>query len=94
MTRCKICKSINDVRADGICAGCYDVRQSAAAGMSYGKYVAMYGNNFRRGDGMAKRVRLCPVCGMVIAKARNRKKYCSDACRNVAAYYMRRGEEP
>lgn len=87
MRRCKICKSTNDVRGDGICMGCYAVRRATAAGMSYGKYVAMYGHNFRRGNGERQHTRLCPVCGMVIANRRRGTKYCSDVCRSTASYY-------
>lgn len=91
MQRCKICKSTNDVRGDGICMGCYAVRRSTAAGMSYGKYVAMYGKNFRRGNGERQQTRLCPVCGMVIANRRRGAKYCSDNCRATASYFKRKG---
>lgn len=48
MARCKICKGLHDVRADGLCGGCYDNRMAAQFGMSYGKYIALYGHNLGR----------------------------------------------
>ena len=48
MKRCKICKGLHDVRGDGLCGGCYDNRMAAQFGMSYGKYIAVYGHNLGR----------------------------------------------
>lgn len=90
MDRCKICGSTNDVRGDGICMGCYAVRQATAAGVSYGKYIAMYGQNFKRGNGYRHQAKICPVCGMVIVTRRRGAKYCSDRCRASASYYNRK----
>lgn len=56
MKRCKICKGLHDVRGDGLCGGCYDNRMAAQFGMSYGKYIAVYGHNLgRRVDGERRR---------------------------------------
>lgn len=48
MKRCKVCKGLHDVRGDGLCGGCYDNRMAAQFGMSYGKYIAVYGHNLGR----------------------------------------------
>ncbi|MGN0999488.1 MAG: hypothetical protein ACI4PO_08045 [Faecousia sp.] len=94
MRRCKICKSTNDVRGDGICMGCYDARMATAVGMSYGKYVSMYGHNYMRRIREKKPLRLCPVCGMVIPTGRRERKYCSDRCRRRARYFRRHPDPP
>lgn len=90
MKRCTICKSSSDVRKDGICRGCYDLRQAEARGMSYGKYIAQFGHNYGRDDGGAEKTRLCPVCGQPIVGRNPRMKYCSDDCCKRATYYRNR----
>lgn len=81
MKRCKICKGIHDVRADGLCGGCYDNRLAGQFGMSYGKFVALYGHNFLRRDYPPERRRQCPVCGREIPKyAGKRAVFCGKAC--------------
>lgn len=60
MKRCKICKGLGDVRGDGLCCGCYDNRMAAQFGMSYGKYIGLYGHNLgRRVDTERKRSEAC-----------------------------------
>lgn len=81
MQRCKICKSINDVRADGLCSGCYDNRMAGKFGMSYGRYVAKYGKNFLRVPDSPRIKRTCRECGKVIpAYVRSANVFCSKAC--------------
>ena len=82
MHRCKICKSINDVRADGICAGCYDARMAGQFGLSYGKFVALYGHNLgRQVDTLPDIRRKCPVCGRDLPLTAGRKRvFCSRIC--------------
>lgn len=82
MNRCSICKSINDVRGDGLCGGCYDNRMAGQFGLSYGKYVARYGHGFlRRADAKVDRRRRCPVCGREIhPTAGKRAVFCSASC--------------
>ena len=48
MKRCRICKGLGDVRGDGLCGGCYDNHLAGEFGLSYGKFVALYGHNFLR----------------------------------------------
>lgn len=85
MERCKICKSINDVRGDGLCGGCYDARMAGQFGISYGEYVARYGHGFlRRADQPARR-RICPVCGRAIHPTANKRAvFCSMSCAATA----------
>ncbi len=83
--RCKVCGSLDNVREDGICGGCYDLRCATAAGTSYGKWVAQHGNGFRRGK--TSEAKLCQVCGMVIPKTSRSVKYCSAVCSRRARYY-------
>lgn len=60
MKRCKVCKGLGDVRADGLCGGCYDNRMAGQFGMSYGKYIGLYGHNLgRRVDTERKRSEAC-----------------------------------
>lgn len=60
MKRCKICKGLHDVRDDGLCGGCYDNRMAGQFGLSYGKYIALYGHNLgRRVDGERRRAESC-----------------------------------
>lgn len=60
MARCKICKGLGDVRADGLCGGCYDNRMAGQFRMSYGKYIGLYGHNLgRRVDTEPKRSEAC-----------------------------------
>lgn len=81
MRRCKVCKSINDVRDDGLCSGCYDNRMAAALGFSYGKYVAQFGNNYLRSTISVTMDKICPVCGKKISNEKsNRAKYCCKSC--------------
>lgn len=81
MERCKICKSINDVRGDGLCGGCYDNRMAGQFGLSYGHYVSLYGNNFHRRADQPARRRSCPVCGRALhPTADKRAVYCSRSC--------------
>ena len=83
MKRCRICKSINDVRGDGICMGCYDLRKAASIGMSYGKYIAAFGhNNGRYGSESEKTKRQCRICGAPLPEGRI--KYCSKKCGDAA----------
>ena len=82
MKRCKICKGLGDVRADGLCGGCYDARMTAQFGMSYGKYIALYGHNLgRRVDTATEKRRRCPVCGGRLPNAASKLSvYCSSSC--------------
>lgn len=82
MKRCKICKGLHDVRDDGLCGGCYDNRMAAQFGMSYGKYIALYGHNLgRRTDSPPERNRKCPVCGRAIPKyAGKHAVFCGKSC--------------
>lgn len=81
--RCTVCGCGDDVREDGICAGCYMVRLAEEVGLSYGKAYAKYGNNWGRGRGTPLRhqyARRCPVCGVEIIGGSRRKRVCSTAC--------------
>lgn len=81
MKRCKICKGIHDVRADGLCGGCYDNRMAGQFGLSYGKYVAIYGHNFLRRDYPPERRRQCPVCGRDLSPTAGKKLvFCRSSC--------------
>lgn len=81
MKRCRICKGIHDVRADGLCGGCYDNRLAGQFGMSYGRFVALYGHNFLRRDYPPERRRQCPVCGRVLSPTAGKKLvFCSSSC--------------
>lgn len=81
MKRCKICKGLGDVRSDGICSCCYDARMAGQFGMSYGKFVALYGHNFLRRDYLPERRRQCPVCGRDLPLTAGRKRvFCSRIC--------------
>ena len=74
MARCKICKGLHDVRADGLCGGCYDNRMAAQFGMSYGKYIGLYGHNLgRRVDTLPDIRRKCPVCGRYLSPTAGKK---------------------
>ena len=86
MKRCKVCKGLGDVRADGICGGCYDNRLAGQFGMSYGKFVAIYGHNIGRVvDTLPDTRRKCPVCGMALPPTAGRNRvFCSRIC----AYQM------
>ena len=81
MARCKICKGLHDVRADGLCGGCYDARMAGQFGMSYGKYVAKYSHNFLRVPDTPGGKRQCPVCGRDLSQTASRKAvFCSSSC--------------
>lgn len=81
MKRCKVCKGLGDVRADGLCGGCYDNRMAGQFGLSYGKYVARYGHGFLRRADQSTRRRICPVCGREIhPTAGKRAVFCSASC--------------
>ena len=82
MARCKICKGLHDVRADGLCGGCYDNRMAAQFGMSYGKYIGLYGHNLgRRLDTLPDIRRKCPVCGRYLSPTAGKKLvFCSSSC--------------
>ena len=91
MQRCKICKSINDVRSDGLCGGCYDNRMARQFGMSYGNYVAKFGNNFLRVPEYPEIVRTCRECGKIIPKyVRSANVFCSKACSEANRIRTRR----
>lgn len=98
MTRCKICKGLHDVRADGLCGGCYDNRMAKQFGLSYGKYIAIYGHNYLRVDSAPiVSSRTCPICGREMPKyAGKRAVYCGRSCAAAAEemrdkeYYRRR----
>lgn len=87
MKRCKICKGLGDVRADGLCGGCYDARMAAQFGMSYGKYIALYGHNLgRRVDAAPEKRRRCPVCGGLLPiTAWKSRVFCSASCADADA---------
>lgn len=82
MARCKICKGLHDVRADGLCGGCYDNRMAAQFGMSYGKYIGLYGHNLgRRVDTLPDIRRKCPVCDRYLPITAGRHRvFCSRSC--------------
>lgn len=86
MKRCKICKGLGDVRGDGLCGGCYDNHLAGQFGMSYGKFVAIYGHNIGRVvDTLPDTRRKCPVCGRALPPTAGRKRvFCSRIC----AYQM------
>lgn len=86
MKRCRICKGLGDVRGDGLCGGCYDNRMAGQFGMSYGKFVAIYGHNIGRVvDTLPDTRRKCPVCGRALPPTAGRNRvFCSRIC----AYQM------
>lgn len=94
MRRCKICKSTNDVRGDGICMGCYDARMATSKGMSYGQYISRFGHNYLRCIREKRTLRLCALCGMVIPPSYKGRKYCSGVCQDRASYYRLHPEPP
>lgn len=90
MKQCRICKSTNDVRGDGICMGCYDARCATSMGMSYGPYIARYGHNYGRLAGKREKRRdgrVCALCGMPIDHMRKGTKFCGIACARRANWY-------
>ena len=82
MKRCKICKGLGDVRSDGICSCCYDARMAGQFGISYGKFVALYGHNLGRiADTLPEIRRKCPVCGRALPETSGRNRvFCSRVC--------------
>ena len=91
MKRCKICRGSDDVRGDGICRGCYDLRQANLRGMTYGKYIQAFGHNLERpGEEPGKPPKICAVCGAPLSSTR--RKYCSRRCTR-AAWWRKRKEK-
>ena len=82
MKRCKICKGLGDVRSDGICSCCYDARMAGKFGISYGKFVALYGHNLGRiADTLPEIRRKCPVCCQDLSPTAGKNMvFCSSSC--------------
>ena len=69
------------MRDDGLCGGCYDNRMAEQFGLSYGKYVAIYGHNLVRVNPTAEIRRKCPVCGRYLSQTAGKKLvFCSSFC--------------
>lgn len=64
-----------------------DAAKALAAGVSYGKWMAMKQPVVKTENGLPEGWKICPQCGKKF-KARSNKKYCDDYCRQ-RAYYER-----
>lgn len=88
--RCKIC--LVQTELDGRCRSCATALAATNAGMTYGKYVAKFGNDpaaCRRPrttvptDIIADSNLRCAVCGAPVPEGTRRTLYCSPDCARV-----------